>query len=175
MSTVSDKLFTIFIKEGNHVFPTVFVLMTRKTTELYTAIFRAIRDFLPDFEPQTSMSDYEAASSNAVQQVFEGIEIKGCWFHFAQAILKKVRNIGLATKYDEDTVKKKVRCVMALPLLPSSEIEEGLHDIEKQLSANDIQLKKLCKYVRRQWITKTNIDTERMSVYGCSERTKQCC
>ena len=41
------------------------------------------------------MADFEEASAAAVQSVFDDVAISGCWFHFAQAVIKRVNKTGL--------------------------------------------------------------------------------
>jgi len=63
------QLFTIFVVRESHVFPACFVLMTRKTTVLYKAVFEHITTLVPNFAPENVMADYEDASVHALREV----------------------------------------------------------------------------------------------------------
>jgi len=45
--------------------------------------------------------DFEAAVWDALRQEYPDATIKGCTFHFSQAIWRKVQDIGLARAYRE--------------------------------------------------------------------------
>jgi len=38
------------------------------------------------------MADFEEATAAAFQSVFGDVAISGCWFHFAQAVVKSVKS-----------------------------------------------------------------------------------
>ena len=89
------------------------------------------------------------------------VTISGCWFHFAQALLKKLKKIGLSDAYtnDEDT-QVIFRCLLALPLLPVADICAGFSDIKSLVKDGSVwktQLYQLCRYIERQWINKSSI------------------
>jgi len=48
------QLFAVFIAHADYAFPVVFAPMTRKTTDLYTAVIisvmRKLRDLVPEFQ-----------------------------------------------------------------------------------------------------------------------------
>ena len=47
----------------------------------------------------------------------------GCWFHFAQSIIKRVNKVGLKDEYmSEPDVQDIVRCLLGLPLLPADRL-----------------------------------------------------
>ena len=48
------------------------------------------------------MFDYEIAAINAFAQVFPNAEIKGCFFHFDQAIWRRIQAFGLQQRYQND-------------------------------------------------------------------------
>ena len=64
------QLFTLFVEIDGFIFPTCYVLMTRKTTQMYTAVFTKIKEMLPDFLPHSVQADFEDASVNAFKSVF---------------------------------------------------------------------------------------------------------
>jgi len=114
------------------------------------------------------MADFEETSVSAFQEVFGNITVSGCWFHYAQALMKRVNKEGLKEDYTRDeNVGSAVHCLMSLPLLPPHEIAYALFDIKAQLDADSqhaSRLQKLIAYVNRQWIIKRSIGPERLSV-----------
>ncbi|KRZ02336.1 hypothetical protein T11_13833 [Trichinella zimbabwensis] len=71
--------------------------------------------------PQPIICDFETALIPAVQGSFPGVHIQGCYFHFCQAVLRKVTGLGMRTSYiHEAATKKTVKMLLAttLDLLP---------------------------------------------------------
>ena len=173
--TIYYQLFTVFVPFADAAFPVVFAIMSRKTQALYTKVFDKIRNLVPQFAPTCAMADFEEASVSAFQEVFGNVTVSGCWFHYAQALMKRVNKEGLKEAYtrDED-VGSVVHCLMSLPLLPPRAIPDALSDIQAQVSAdnpNASRLQKLIAYVHRQWITKRSIGPARLSVRDNRSRT----
>jgi len=73
--------------------------MSRKTRALYSAVFLKTKDLVPDFATTSAMTDFEEASVSAFQDVFGDINVAGCWFHYAQSIVKHVKKVGLRDAY----------------------------------------------------------------------------
>jgi hypothetical protein len=123
------------------------------------------------------MADYEDASVLAFTEVFgNNVLVKGCWFHFSNAVIKRVQTLGLANGFRCDPlVRKCVKALTCLPLLPHDKIVEAL-DLLIQYAA-DIpaqykdKIDSLFEYIRRRWVEYTPIGVERLSVFGSSERT----
>ena len=47
--------------------------------------------------PESVFGDFEKASTNAIKYHFPNVEIKGCWFHHRQVIMKAA--LGLYSFY----------------------------------------------------------------------------
>lgn len=173
------QLFSIFVIVSDYCFPAVFVIMTRRTCDLYKLVFDRIKELVPLFVPTLVMADYESASVAAFRSVWGlSIECKGCWFHYAQAILKKTRKLGLTSAYttQDSIVRKCVSLIVALPLLPSDAILEAFNDIVTNVVStipppHDQATNELVLYTRRQWISKPSVGPDRLSVSGLSFRT----
>ncbi|KAL5014241.1 hypothetical protein ScPMuIL_008511 [Solemya velum] len=57
-------------------------------------------------QPTTLFLDYEVAIRNAATQVFPGINIKGCFFHYTQCIWRNAQKHGLQVPYkDNDDIR----------------------------------------------------------------------
>ncbi|KRZ38157.1 hypothetical protein T4C_2106 [Trichinella pseudospiralis] len=62
-----------------------------------------------------SMFSLRTALIPALQGTFPGFYIKGCYFHFFQAVLRKVTDLGTRTSYiHEAATKKKVKMLLAM-------------------------------------------------------------
>ena len=102
------------------------------------------------------------------QHVYPNAAIVGCWFHYAQAIIKCTNKIGLIEAYGTDAdVQNVVQCLMSLSLLPTEEIVSAIADVEANVvvdSSHENQLRQLIRYVNQQWINKRSVSPERLSV-----------
>ena len=59
------------------------------------------------------------------------VTIFGCWFPFAQALMKKLKKIGLSDAYTNDEETQVIfRCLLALSLLHVADICAGFSDIK---------------------------------------------
>ena len=70
----------------------------------------------------TFLVDFELAAINALKVTFQDAVLKGCAFHFRQAILRRVQQEGLRTQYEEmedTTVRKWVKRLISLCMLPT--------------------------------------------------------
>ena len=155
--------------------------MTRKTKVLYKAVFEYIKSLVPTFIPENVMADYEDASVQALNEVFDnGLVIKGCWFHFSNSVIKHVQAIELTIGFRDDAIVRKcVRALTCLPLLPQShdKIVETLDllilfsDGIPATSPHKDKITSMFQYIKRRWTECSAVGPERLSVFGCSERT----
>lgn len=82
----------------------------------------------------------------AVRRVFPDLPIHGCHFHWAQSIYRRVQSTGLSSKFRSVVaVKKAVKRVLALPMLPAQHIEEAYNNIVSQNT--DSEISELLLYV----------------------------
>ena len=48
--------------------------------------------------------DFEKACMNAVNIAFPDVEVKGCYFHLCQSLIRKI-NVGLKTEFENDIIQ----------------------------------------------------------------------
>ncbi|KAF4523996.1 hypothetical protein B566_EDAN013838 [Ephemera danica] len=170
---VFKQLLTIHFKLGNHSFAAIWILMDRKTYLAYRWVFTFIKDVLcPGFNPESIMTDYEAALRKALAEIFATSTLLGCYFHYSQAIWRRVQILGLVVSVRNTTaVKKIVAMLMGLALLPSDQIEDGHSAVEQYARREGVyrEVKALIKYCRSYWIEK--VGAENVSVFGLKHRT----
>jgi len=65
------------------------------------------------------LTDFELAAINAVKQVFPEVTVKGCNFHFRQAVLRRLKQEGLQQAYESETSYPEVRTLMSMSMLPA--------------------------------------------------------
>ena len=89
----------------------------------------------------------------AVEEVLPDVKRHGCAFHWTQAVYRKVQG-EMAVEYREDAgIRKLCRLLLALPLLPDSEIAGVFGWLEKR--ATTVPLRTLFNYARTTWIEKS--------------------
>jgi len=112
------QLFTVFVPHADHEFPVFFALMTRKTTQLYTAVLRKLGELVPQFIPSQVIADFEEAPAVVARAVFSDVTISGCWFHYAQTTSQNRLDNFLSTRCANTT-----NCqVITVSILKSSTI-----------------------------------------------------
>jgi len=84
------QLYTWHAKIGNSYPPCIYFLLQNKTQDTYNRMFRILNHLLPNLSPQTILLDFEKACMSAAQIAFPGAEIKGCYFHLSQSLLRKI-------------------------------------------------------------------------------------
>ena len=85
--------------------PTVIALLLDKKRETYDAMFGSLKENLEarglELSAEYMMSDFETAIRDSFISHFPDVEAKGCAFHFAQAIIKKVSRNGFRGQYSD--------------------------------------------------------------------------
>lgn len=85
------------------------------------------------------------------RRIFPDIPIHGCHFHWAQAVYRQVQSLGLGNRFrQERCIKKQIKRLLALPVLPWQHIEEAFTNIQQRTS--DAAVCELMNYIKRSWI-----------------------
>ncbi|CAG2215733.1 unnamed protein product [Mytilus edulis] len=108
---------------------------------------------------------------SAVKSVFPNADIKGCAFHWGQAVMRKVANLGLKTAYSADkAVNVFIKKVLALPYLPAGHIIPAYRQLTVPPTASPL-LHHLVAYINRAWLQCSVWSVAQWSVYQLSIRT----
>ncbi len=107
----------------------------------------------------------------AAQKIFPQVALRGCLFHWNQAIYRKIQDLGLQAAYQKrQGTHKFCRTIMALPFLP----QEWIPRIFEQIRSADgvtAQLEELMAYMDTQWIRNPTFPVSSWSVYQRQYRT----
>ena len=77
------------------------------------------------------MVDFEKAVCRALRQCLPEVSVRGCWFHWAQAVYRHVKEYGLRGGYIHQlTIRTYIRELTALPNLPATHIEPAFMEMK---------------------------------------------
>lgn len=97
------------------------------------------------------ISDFETALHAALQQDFPNTRHQGCYFHFVQAVWRKIQALGLVALYNDDEVARTtIRKLFALALLPVAFVRNSFETLNNVNPA----LNDLVQYFDAQWLTR---------------------
>ncbi|MPC69820.1 hypothetical protein E2C01_064051 [Portunus trituberculatus] len=151
-----SQLLTInaFVRTEDHAkqVPLLFVLMSGRKNRDYREVFYALLNCLAN---ETSVKhitiDFERALWKVLPEFLLHANIKGCGFHWTQAIWRKIQEVGLQHAYTPDEATYKyLRKLMALPFLPEGEIPLMFDCLANQ--ATTTQMRTIVHYISRTLI-----------------------
>ena len=116
------QLFTLHIIYMGFFIPVVYALLKDKSSDTYYQMFATLRRKMATFNlilnPLILVLDFESGILPSLQQHFPNSSIKGCNFHFTQAVWHKVQSLGLVAHYKTGISRKIIKSLMALPFIP---------------------------------------------------------
>ena len=172
------QLFSIhaFVKgEGDtHIkqVPLAFALMSRRRKNDYTQVLNAIIDSLRTVSVKNAVLDFESAMWRAIKSVLPDIRIKGCCFHWRQAVWRKADSLGLRVPYlTSDVINSFIRELLALPYIPEEHIRVCFEKLEERARVAAPAIQELISYTRATWIDSSLWSPGTWSVFNRSVRT----
>lgn len=133
--------------EITNIVPLIYCLMSDKTEESYVVLFKMIKAQCPHWEPKIFHSDFETAMTNALKKEFPRVTIKGCYYHYLNALWRKAKFLGLKTKMN----LRIVGLCKSLPLLPVEYINEGWNYIQSECHEMQ-EVKPFVTYMNKYWL-----------------------
>ena len=148
--------------------PLAFVLMSSRRFADYRSVLTVVTEKIRSAGHQLAVecvvSDFEAAVWKAVDHVLPQADMRGCAFHWGQAVWRHIQALGYQTAYmNDEPFHSYCRQLLALPCLPSDEIDGMLTELEAE-GTTDAQ-RQLCSYVRKTWVESTVWPPASWSVY----------
>ena len=159
------QLYTIHGYKNGEGLPLVFTLLPNKTAVTYKELFDAICSaLLSSYGDIGAMKfilmDFERAAMNAINAVFPDVRVKGCSFHFRQALMRRVQQEGLKSVYEENShypsARTWLRMVMAMSMLPAFAVPLVWNELKNTCTTGnavlDAKLQAFAQYFDSTWI-----------------------
>lgn len=122
---------------------------------------------LGNFSPEHIMCDYERGLRNSLQSNFPTAVIDGCYFHFPQALMRRVHSLGLKRVYERVNVDINgirtysplriwIRRLMGLAFVPTANVVTEFGELVNQIP-DTLAIDEFLAYFKSTWIEGTTI------------------
>lgn len=149
------QLYTLHGFYKNEMIPFIYILLPDKKEQTYLRMFRLIQDKAIElnltFSPKVFHLDFEKAVHQTVKSLFN-CQIKGCLFHFCQAIFRKFNKIIGKNNYKNKEMQQLLRRTIAIPFLPKEDIEDAWDDVMETCDRNNEIIVRFLNYVTENWM-----------------------
>ena len=136
--------------------PVVFACCEDKSQEGYYRLFTSLVTYANtkniSLSSPSILIDFEQATINAINDVFPQASIKGCHFHYAKNVWKKIKNYGLVKLSKQENIRRQIANIISLPLIPSNEINNSMEKIIDELCHVNSKFDKLTDYIINNYI-----------------------
>ncbi|EEQ81223.1 hypothetical protein NCER_102474, partial [Vairimorpha ceranae BRL01] len=125
------------------------------------------------FNPDKIQVDFEIATFSAIRIVFSDASISGCYFHFGQAIWRKIQKLGLVTLYNSDILFRNfVEMLSGIALVSVNDIDSAWDIIKNYYNVENGLVDRLIKYTEDNWLNNNSslYRREIRSHYGTLKR-----
>ena len=160
-----------FITDGTSIkqVPLLFVLMSGKRTSDYKRLFQVVKKELGTISVTEIVADFEASVWKAITREFPAVRIRGCIFHWTQAVWRNVQQNGLQVPYMKDAATHSyIRRLLALPMLPHEHIAPVFESIRQDTTE---ALTKLNTYINKYWVHSKVFPPKSWSAFYRTTRT----
>ena len=124
------QLYTAHIWVNYSMVCAAYFLLPNRRKKTYIQMLQYLQVKVPNgMNPQRIQVDFEKAMISAVKTIFPHCKVIGFYFHFSQAIWRKVQSIGLQEEYihGNPDVEYVVRALIALTRVKLDDISQAFH------------------------------------------------
>ncbi len=103
------QLFTLGCVIRDFFFKCAYIYLKKKTTATYVEAISELKKICLAnemiFRPTKFLSDFESALMDSFKIVFPDVQLSGCFFHFSDCLIRRVKSYGLIFVYINDTTR----------------------------------------------------------------------
>lgn len=171
------QLFSIhaFVKSDSQLkqVPLAYALMSGKRRKDYKSVLGQIKELIGEraLKVEEILIDFEASVWRAIPEILPNVTIRGCAFHWGQAVWRKIQELGLQSSYTNDVgTHKFLRKLLSLPYMPVEHIEELFVRFYRKTGGVN-ELISILNYIKNTWINSAIWPPHTWCVFGRSTRT----
>ena len=159
-------------KPDEKMLPLVYVLMQKRTYKAYSEVFDQLKRIAKDkynslLSPEIALTDFEKAARKALKYHFSNIKLKGCFFHFKQAVGRWIFKNGYKQTYNINTeFKQWFRKLTSLAIVPLDKILEAWDIVQLESLSMKVNVKPILKYFQNTWMINGHFPPEEWNQYG---------
>ena len=131
------QVYTVHGQQRTRNFPCVLGLLPNKAEATYTRFFRELFIRLENLEnrnPDDILVDFERAAVNSIHNLNPQIEVKGCFYHFSSNVCKRIQNVGLQHRYNNDQeLASQLRMLPAIAFLPAADVIQDFEELVDEI------------------------------------------
>lgn len=142
-----------------NIVPVLFALLPNKMQRTYEILLNSVKQSLPGWKPRKAILDFEQSAINAIKTCLPDVIIKGCNFHFKQALAKKSKVLGFSTSEERNHL---ATCA-ALAFLPTEDVEDGWLAIMETCPVNE-KITNFNNYFVDTWLNNPSLH---YSIWNC--------
>lgn len=119
-----NQILTIHFLVLGSFHPIFYILIKSQSAIDYTRAFNIIKENT-GCQPKIILTDFEKALISSTKAVFTGSKNQGCFFHFSQAIWRRIQNMNCVSVYKNNVVfRKLVHMFLYLAFVPIEKVQE---------------------------------------------------
>ena len=150
------QIFTLHSMTYGKQFPFAYCLLPGKSRTIYLRAFELIKQKSHELgyimNPTAFLTDFELAIIQAIELTFPTTEVNGCFFHFTQALNRKISKLGLQIAYREDvSFFRFVRQTIALAFVPVRNVRLVWREV-KATAPNLQRVDEFISYFEETWL-----------------------
>ncbi|CAF2528246.1 unnamed protein product [Rotaria sp. Silwood2] len=128
------QLYVIHAVHREHVISVAFCLLQRKNTNTYQEVINKILEFVPAWNPQSLMIDFEKTVMNVFSTSFPQASLSGCYFHLRQSIHRQLQTQGLQKQYEDGIdFARGIHKIAALAFIHPDEVTDAFTQLSIHL------------------------------------------
>ncbi|CAF1028038.1 unnamed protein product, partial [Brachionus calyciflorus] len=136
--SIFKQIVSIHAVFKNYVLPCAYIFLESKDANTYIESLEKIRNNAFNRNLECVLSDFEMSLLISINTVFKDVEIKGCWFHYCQAIKRNLFAVGLKKRFVKDwSFRFWIRRILVLPLIQVEYLEHAFKIIIEQTPNNN--------------------------------------
>jgi len=151
------QIFSIHIVKYGQTFPMVYGLLPNKQQATYNRMFMMVKEAALnlglELTPSSVLSDFEQALINSVRLNFPTAQYRRCYYHYSQAIWRKVQASGLQEEYkaEDEILKSFVQKTAAICFIPPAYVRVAWQGLQHEAPDID-RIDDFVEYFDRTWI-----------------------